>query len=292
MFTDHKNTVNPRIEKMIEAIMEAAKGSNDAQVELSGDNDVYDSLAKAINLIINESRSEKNQAIACRHNLEKVNKELDQFAYIVSHDLKAPLRAISNLSEWIEEDLGPGISEDVKQNMNTLRGRVRRMEALINGVMSYSKSTRTKAEPVTLNLNQMVDDILHSLSVPEKFTIVRSNTLPSISGSKVWLEQIFSHLLSNAIKHHDKPEGKIEIAYKEAGDFHQFSIIDNGPGIPSEYQEKIFTIFQTLEARDKAENTGVGLSIAKKIIEEMGGKIWVESVKGEGASFIFTLPRT
>ena len=224
-------------------------------------------------------------------NLEKMNKELDQFAYVVSHDLKAPLRAIANLSQWIEEDLGPSIPEDIKKNMDTLRGRVHRMEALINGILSYSRSTRPKVEITSIDLEQLLKDIIAGLVVPAKFSVTIAHTMPVIHNNKVWIEQIFTNLISNAIKHNDKIEGKVEISYKDGGGYHQFAVTDNGPGIAEEYHEKVFTIFQTLEARDKVENTGVGLSIVKKIIEEQKGKIWIESQVGHGTSFVFHLPK-
>lgn len=223
--------------------------------------------------------------------LEKVNKELDQFAYIVSHDLKAPLRAIANLSEWIQEDLGTEIPEDVADKMRMLVGRVHRMEALINGILSYSKSTRLKAENEPIEVDKVLDDLLQNLDIPDCFSVIRKERLPVVDNNRIWIEQIFSNLLSNAVKHHDKAEGKIEIGYQEDKEYHQFSVSDDGPGIPSEFHEKIFMIFQTLEARDTVENTGVGLSIVKKIIEEQGGRIWVESDKGKGTKFVFRIPK-
>jgi PAS domain S-box-containing protein len=223
--------------------------------------------------------------------LEKVNKELDHFAYIVSHDLKAPLRAIANLSEWIQEDLGTEIPEDIADKMKLLVGRVHRMEALINGILSYSKSTRSKVEIEKIEMDKVFDELLENLDIPEWFSVIRKGNFPVIYNNRTWIEQIFSNLLSNAVKHHDKTEGKIELGYKEDNEYHQFSVRDDGPGISPEFHEKIFTIFQTLEARDTVENTGVGLSIVKKIIEEQGGTIWVESEKGKGTMFVFRIPK-
>lgn len=240
---------------------------------------------------ISEKKQNEDKTKEYMRHLERVNKELDQFAYVVSHDLKAPLRAIANLSGWIEEDLGSTLSEDIKKNMNTLRGRVHRMEALINGILSYSRSTRSKVEIGKVDVGLLLDDILEGILISEKFSVIKKVQMPEIVNNKIWIEQIFSNLISNAIKHHDKPVGKIEINYTEEAAFHKFSVSDDGPGIPKEFQEKVFTIFQTLEARDKVENTGVGLSIVKKIIEEQQGKIWIESEAGKGTSFIFTLPK-
>lgn len=222
--------------------------------------------------------------------LEKINKDLDQFAYIASHDLKAPLRAIANLSQWIEEDLGDNLPEDVKNHTELLRGRVARMQALIDGILSYSRVSRTEKKYETVDTDQLITEVLNIIDVPASFEIVKETAFPVIPADRVRLEQVFTNLISNAIKYHDKASGKITLAHKKIENVHKFSVADDGPGIPPEYHEKIFVIFQTLEARDKIESTGVGLSIVKKIIEENGGTIKVESVPGQGARFIFTWP--
>lgn len=223
--------------------------------------------------------------------LIKINKELDQFAYVVSHDLKAPLRAIANLSEWIEEDLGTEIKEDVKQNMAILRGRVFRLQNLIDGILSYSRVGRAKANVEEVNVDELVREVINVVGIPSTFKVNVIKKLPSVVTNSIWLEQIFSNLLSNAIKYHDKPEGTITIDFSNKNDFYEFSLSDDGPGIAPEYHEKVFIIFQTLNARDNKESTGVGLAIVKKIVEEQGGKIWIESNEGQGARFVFTLPK-
>jgi PAS domain S-box-containing protein len=224
-------------------------------------------------------------------NLEKINKELDQFAYVVSHDLKAPLRAITNLSEWIEEDIGDKLDGDTKKNMQLLRGRVQRMQALINGILEYSRVSRTRASYEEVNIKNLICDLLGMLDVPEKFTVVNNIQVNSIITNRTRIEQVFSNLISNAVKYHNKPQGLLKLEGVEFKNHYEFSVSDDGPGIAPEFHEKIFVIFQTLESRDKVESTGVGLAIVKKIVEEEGGKIKVESNIGEGAKFIFTLPK-
>ena len=223
-------------------------------------------------------------------NLEKINKELDQFAYVVSHDLKAPLRAINNLSEWIEEDIADVIDEDTKENLNLLRGRVNRMENLINGILEYSRAGRVKSNNSIVDLNKLFADITSSI---EDKTNVKFNcplSLPSIYTERVALDQIISNLVSNAIKYNDKETIEISIDFKIENGFYKFSVSDNGPGIAKEYHEKVFVIFATLQARDKFESTGVGLAIVKKLVEDKGGTIWIDSEIGKGAKFTFTLP--
>ena len=232
-------------------------------------------------------------AVLARTNiaLEKRNQELDQFAYVTSHDLKAPLRAIANLSQWIEEDLSEQLTEDTQHQMNLLRGRVHRMEALINGLLEYSRVGRLHTATVKVSVAQVLDEVIDSLSPPQTFTIEVGANLPELVTERLPLEQVFSNLIGNAIKHHPQMDGKVQISVREQDEFYEFAVADNGSGIDPQYHEKVFGIFQTLEARDKSENTGIGLAIVKKIVESQGGSIWIESQLGQGATFRFTWPK-
>ncbi len=239
-----------------------------------------DELAQ-INLILLQTTSE----------LEKRNKELDQFAYVTSHDLKAPLRAIANLSEWIEEDLEEALTEDTQKQMDLLRGRVYRMEALINGLLQYSRVGRMKTEPETVVVAQLIAEIIDSIAPPQEFTIEVVGEMPILITERIPLQQIFSNLISNAIKHHNRSDGKLVITVEELDKFYEFTLADDGKGIAEQYYDKIFVIFQTLEARDKRENTGIGLAIVKRIVEETGGTITLESQVEKGTTFRFTWPK-
>jgi PAS domain S-box-containing protein len=223
--------------------------------------------------------------------LEKSNKELDQFAYIVSHDLKAPLRAISNLSLWLKEDLGSSLSEENNQNLTMLRGRVARMESLINGVLEYSKIGRANIPSQAIDTFSLLGEILEMISPPPHVRVEISPDLPVIAAPKTMLLQVFSNLIGNAIKYNDKEEGLVQVLCKEYETGYEFSVIDNGPGIPEEFHEKIFVIFQTLQSRDKFESTGIGLTIVRRILEDCGGSIRVESSAGQGSKFIFNWPK-
>ncbi len=220
--------------------------------------------------------------------LKKSNQELEKFAYITSHDLKAPLRAIANLSEWIEEDLEDKLDEDTRHNMNLLRGRVHRLENLINGLLAYSRVGRLKSEPQTVLVGKLIAEIIDSLDVPNDFIIEIIGEMPTLVTELTPLHQVFSNLLSNAIKHSDCSKGRVSISAKEQADCYEFSVTDNGKGIDPQYHEKIFTIFQTLEARDIKESTGIGLAIVKKAVENQGGTIKVKSNLGSGATFTFS----
>lgn len=223
--------------------------------------------------------------------LENRNAELDQFAYVASHDLKAPLRAISNLSEWIEEDLNDKIPEENKHQLSLLRNRVKRMEALINGLLEFSRAGRQNQVVETVRVVSLLDDVLDFIAPPDAFTIDIPEQLPTLVTHRMALHQVFANLIGNAIKHHDRENGTIQITSEQTGDRIEFAVTDDGPGIEPQYHQKIFTIFQTLKARDEFESTGIGLALVKKIVESEGGKIQVESTPGKGTTFRFTWPR-
>ncbi len=223
--------------------------------------------------------------------LEGTNQELKDFAYIVSHDLKAPLRAIGSLSSWIAADYADKFDDDGKEQMKLLLNRVKRMHNLIEGILRYSRLGRSEEDLTEVDLNQLVTDVIDSISPPENIHIKIISHLPTISCEKTRITQIFQNLLSNGIKYMDKPEGTITISSLDKLDHWEFSVADNGPGIEEKYFDKIFQIFQTLKARDEFESTGVGLTVVKKIIEMYNGTIWLKSKVGEGSVFFFTFPK-
>ena len=178
-----------------------------------------------------------------------------------------------------------------KKNFDMLRGRILRLEALINGILQYSRAGRVKNELSDIDMNLFLPDIIQNLAPPENFRIHYSKNLPHVIAEKISLEQVFSNFISNAVKYNSNPKPEITIEAEEKDSHYYFSVADNGPGIEPEFHQKIFVIFQTLQARDVVESTGVGLAIVKKIVEEQGGTVWVESEKGKGAKFCFTLPK-
>jgi PAS domain S-box-containing protein len=220
--------------------------------------------------------------------LEKKNSELDQFAYVVSHDLKAPLRGIYSLSTWIEEDLADKITGDTAHNFDLLRKRVTRMENLINGILAYSKAGRSKNEAVFFSIYELIHDVVSVLVTDQNVQVNIIQPMPFIQTEKIKLEQVFSNLISNAIKYNNSPQPAITITATENETAYTFCVADNGPGIDPAYHQKIFIIFQTLQSRDSFENTGVGLAIVKKIVEENGGTVWVDNSTAQGAKFCFT----
>ncbi len=219
------------------------------------------------------------------------NQELTSFAYVVSHDLKAPLRGIAQLAEWLEMDYTEKIDDSGKEKLRMLRSRVKRMHGLIEGILQYSRLGRAREEKKEVDLNITLSEVVETLHPPEHIQILLEGPFPTLSCEKVRIEQVFLNLLSNAIKFLDKPQGVIRIGCADKENFWSFFVSDNGPGIDEKYFEKIFQIFQTLKPRDEFESTGIGLTLVKRIVENYGGKIWLESKIGEGTTFHFTLPK-
>lgn len=214
--------------------------------------------------------------------LIKTNEELKQFAYVASHDLKAPLRAVASLSTWIIEDLKEG--KDITEYVDKMKSRIRHMNDLIDGLLELSRVGRINVEKERIELNSFLIELINNLSTKQfKITV---DEMPVVFYNRTRLGQIFSNLIENAIKHHPQQDGKIEISVKELNNCYEFCIIDDGDGFEQKYHDKIFQIFQTLKSNN---GTGLGLTLIKKIIEDNGGKIWAKSEIGYGAKFYFTV---
>ena len=222
--------------------------------------------------------------------LESANEELKNFGYVVSHDLKAPLRAIGSLADWLSTDYADKFDDEGREHMRLLISRVHRMDGLIDGILKYSRVGRVKETIAAVELNKLAREVIDLLAPPENITVHIENSLPTIMAEPTRIQQVFQNLISNAIKYMDKPKGEIRIACVAEGKHWKFSIADNGPGIDRQHFEKIFQLFQTLAPRDRVESTGVGLALVKKIVEMYGGRVWLESTVGQGSTFFFTLP--
>jgi signal transduction histidine kinase len=238
-----------------------------------------------------------NQLMACRayedqkkllNNLRDQNQELSDYAQMISHDLKSPLRNIDSLSAWIQEDFSDHLNDTGKTHVEMIRNSVEKMDNLISGILDYTTIGKKNIKFTPVNLNHLVREIIEYTKIPDYISIETSD-LPIVMGDKYRLQQIFQNLIWNAVNYNDKPHGIIKISATEKVDHYQFKISDNGKGIDKAYHERIFKIFEKLE--DDYKNTGIGLSIVKKIINLHKGKIWVESTIGEGTTFYFTIKK-
>jgi signal transduction histidine kinase len=224
--------------------------------------------------------------------LERKNQELDRFGYVVSHDLKAPLRGIENISRWIEEDFTDELPGKMLEYTELIRNRIRRMEGLIDGLLALSRIGRQKQPAERVDVGQMLTEIVELLSPGPGMRVLIPARLPVVYTEKLPLQQVLTNLISNAVKYHHRSDGEIRVGFRELDYAYEFSVTDDGPGIDPQYHEKIFIIFQTLRPKDAFESSGVGLAIVKKILDDRKCSIRVVSNVGKGASFLFTWPKT
>ncbi|HEX6599775.1 MAG TPA: ATP-binding protein [Gemmatimonadaceae bacterium] len=265
------------------------------QALLTPDNRPFGIVVFAVDVTLQvESRKEaerKAEELArLSAELARSNQDLDQFAYVASHDLKAPLRGIANLTEWIEEDLGDKVTGESREHMELLKGRVHRMEALIDGILTYSRAGRVHEKPTDVDVGALLAECIELLDPPVETQIVIGPGMPVLRTERVPLQQVFMNLIGNAIKYNRRAGARVEVSVEAADDEFRFSVADNGPGIEPRYRERIWQIFQTLAPRDQVEGTGIGLSVVRKIVESRGGRTWLDSEVGRGTTFHFSWP--
>jgi signal transduction histidine kinase len=276
-------TISNRIMQMVKMADNIAAGRYDTHAVISG----KDELSR-LGESLNHMSKVLSENIAL---LKRKNEELDQFAHIVSHDLKAPLRGIDNVVTWIEEDHGHELSPEVKEYIGLIRGRLVRSENLIGGILSYARVGREQPESEMVDLHQLLNDVVENMPLRTGIKIEIPPKLPQIYTERIPLQQVLSNLVGNAIKYHDKSTGKVIVGFSDEKSHYEFNVSDDGPGIAANYFDKIFVIFQTLHERDTMESTGVGLAIVKKILEDRKQTITLTSSPGEGATFKFTWPK-
>ncbi|GAA3629411.1 PAS domain-containing sensor histidine kinase [Flavivirga jejuensis] len=242
-----------------------------------------------VHLDITGIRKLEHQKEKLLNDLSKSNEELKEYAHVVSHDLKSPLRSIDALVSWIKEDNKGKLDPTSIQNFELIETTLEKMEQLISDVLSYSSIGSEKNEKTDVDLDKVVKDLIKILYVPDHISINIENTLPTIKGERMKLQQVFQNLIGNAIKFIDKEKGFITIQVKSLRTHYKFSIADNGMGIEKQFHNRIFKIFHALNK--SKDSTGIGLSIVKKIIDLHEGEIWLESNPGEGTTFFFTLKK-
>jgi PAS domain S-box-containing protein len=241
-----------------------------------------------VNYDITDARGAERRQAALVEKLISVNEELNSFAYIASHDLKSPLRGIEQLASWITEDLGDTLSEGTQEHLRLMRSRIKRMEMLLDDLLAYSRVGRSTDGMINISTRELVANIFELQASTKPIQLVLADEMPIVYGQKVPLELVFRNLISNAIKHHDKPQGSIWIAGRNVSGGFEFTVQDDGPGIPPQHQQRVFAMFQTLKPRDEVEGSGIGLALVKKAVESAGGRVTLESDGLKGCTFRFT----
>lgn len=223
--------------------------------------------------------------------VERMSFEIDRLFYAVSHDLRAPLRGVANLAAWIEEDLDDGKEAEVRQHVETLQGRVARMDDMLSAVLDYAKVGEDDAQLQTVDVGTLLEDMAADDDVvPDSFEL-RWDAMPTLVTQPSSLRGVLVGLVDNAVKHHDRDGGTITVTAADAGECWRFRVADDGPGIPPRYRERVFHLFATLRRRDEVEGSGMGLAIVQKVVVAQGGTIAVEDVKPRGCAFVFTWPK-
>jgi PAS domain S-box-containing protein len=239
---------------------------------------------------IDDRKRVADERVALIAALEHSNRELDSFAYVASHDLKAPLRGINNIAQWIEDDLGDRLTAESRAHLDMLRRRVVHMSSLIEGVLRYSRAGR-RGEPIEeVAVELLVRGVVELLAPAAGVQVVIGDGMPTLSTSAIALQQVFLNLIGNAIKHAGREDARVDVRVLEDPERWVFSVSDNGPGIASQHQERVWALFQTLSTTDP-DSTGIGLSIVRKTVAARQGSAWIESTPGEGATFLFTWPK-
>jgi PAS domain S-box-containing protein len=220
--------------------------------------------------------------------LMRSNKDLEQFAYVASHDLKAPLRAIELLVQWITEGLGGYDVNNVQENLGLLAKRTQRLNRLLDDLLAYSRAGRKVGAHRLTDTHALVLDVIQLLNPPPTVTVSIDGQLPKFGTHPAPLEQVLRNLVSNAIKHHPGPQGRVVVSCHEQGDHYVFAVQDDGEGIPAQYAERVFEMFQTLKSRDQVEGSGMGLAIVSRIVQWQRGRVWFEPAPGgKGTVFKF-----
>lgn len=223
--------------------------------------------------------------------LRQANAHLEEFTYVASHDLKSPLRGISDLVEWVSDDLGAAAPSEVKHNLERIGMRVKRMERIIEDLLTYARAGRASTELTQVEPRALIDDILEVAAIPAAFEVAVHVTVQPFMAARTPLETVLRNLIGNAVKHHDKDRGRIEIAAVDADLYCEFTVADDGPGIAFKDRERVFRMFQTATAAERT-GSGIGLAISKRMVEAHGGRIVLESEnRTRGTRFRFWWPR-
>ncbi|MGJ3259987.1 MAG: sensor histidine kinase [Rhodospirillales bacterium] len=273
--------ITANVERLSAEIVRVGKGDFAAPVQQYGDGDIGEVFQA-----VEHARVRLADATT---QMEQERADLDHFVYVASHDFKAPLRGIDNLATWIEEDSGDSLNAEAREHLAMMRRRIKRLEALLDDLLAYSQAGRAKVEFENVDVGTLLRSIVDDLELPPGFDVAIDPDMPVIYSPKTPLAHVFINLINNAIKHHDRSAGRIEVSGEVMADGYAFTVCDDGPGIPEKHRERIFEMFRTLKPRDVVEGSGMGLTIAKRLVQSNNGAIAVAAGENDrGACIRFT----
>ncbi|WP_421875870.1 sensor histidine kinase [Pacificispira sp.] len=253
--------------------------------ELQASNEDLTESNHRLALEIDERKAVQLRLAAMTQELQRSNEDLESFAYTASHDLRAPLRGIGNLIGWVREDLGDKVDEDAESKFSLMTDRVQRMERMLEDLLQYSRIGRTDLQEAEFQPEQKIREAFDLLNAEQRFELEIPDPLPTLSGTPIAFQQVVANVIGNAIKHHDGETGRIRVYSTRQDAFVRITIADDGPGIPEQYRERVFALFQTLKSRDSVEGSGMGLAIVRRVLDVAGGKVSITgNDHGRGAS--------
>lgn len=284
--------INRQNSKLEMTVTERTNALAEKNQVLSKNVDKLTQQRRILSSLMEDAQAAKNQAEQRAAELARSNRDLDDFAYVASHDLKSPLRGIDQLASWVVEDLEAGDFTEIPEHLRLMRQRVQRLETLLSDLLEFSRVSRHEARLAMVDTALLFTDFFALNSPPPNFTLSILGDLPVFLTAPVPFEQVVRNLLGNAIKHHDRDDGHIEVSCCDMGEYYRFAIKDDGPGISAEYHDQIFKMFKTLKPRDETEGSGMGLALIKRIVENYSGEVDLESSLKLGSTFYFTWRKT
>jgi signal transduction histidine kinase len=223
--------------------------------------------------------------------LSRINDEVEKLFHAVSHDMRAPLRAVLNLAQWITEDLEAGNYDSVAAHAAQLSGRVSRLDHMMSDLLAYARAGRVEQAFESVAVSELLAEVRALAALPPTFELTWAEPMPRIVTQRTLLVQVFLNLVGNAVKHHDKDQGRVHVQVADLDSFVEFTVSDDGPGIPEKFRERIFGLFTTLKRRDEVEGSGMGLAFVQKVVRSVGARIHAVGPEGRGATFVFTWPK-